>query len=142
MNLFLDTSAFVKLYLNEENFERFREAADASDGIALSAITYVEFYSAIARREREKLLTKVESREILSQFKSEWPYYGKVPVQHWVLDSAREIVVKYALRSLDAIQLASALAFRAAVNEPVYFGSADVKLMEAAKREKFSPLGY
>ena len=65
--LYLDTSALVKLYVSEPGSERMMELAseDANHSPAISAITQVEFYSAIDRRRRGRGLSEgASAREV------------------------------------------------------------------------------
>ena len=52
MTLFLDTSALVKLYLDEPGSHSIRERVTEST-VALSHVAYGEIYATFARRFRE-----------------------------------------------------------------------------------------
>ena len=52
MTLFLDTSALVKLYLDEPGSHSIRERVTEST-VALSDVAYGEIYATFARRFRE-----------------------------------------------------------------------------------------
>jgi predicted nucleic acid-binding protein len=138
LNLFLDTSALVKLYIDEPDSDYVQNAVLESSVVALSQIAYVEFYSAMARRKRDKLVTARESRIASTRFEQEWLHYGKVLLRSAVLATARQILMKHSLRALDAIQLSSAIIFRSESEEPVHFLSLDRRLTKAAIQEKFA----
>ena len=57
MILYLDTSALVKLYVEEPNSEEVRSAVDGAVAVAVSEVSYTEARSALARREREGSLS-------------------------------------------------------------------------------------
>jgi len=48
--LYLDSSAFVKIYIDESASESMRKAAVAADLLATSIVAYAEMRSAFARR--------------------------------------------------------------------------------------------
>ena len=53
MKLYLDTSALVKLYVEEEGSATVREAIARAETVATTVIVYVEACAAFARRRRE-----------------------------------------------------------------------------------------
>src|SRR5690348_17213290 len=114
MNSYLDTSCLAKLYIDEPDSDRVREMVLNSDIVTTSSISFVEIRSMVSRRLRERLLTAAQSRRILDVFESDWSHMGKIPPEPGLLKSAGALLMKHPLRSLDAIQLASALAFRKA----------------------------
>jgi predicted nucleic acid-binding protein len=61
--------------------------------------------------------------------------YLTVPLDSRVLAQARTLVGRYPLRTLDAIQLASAQTAGAILSEPVTFISSDRNLLAAASAE-------
>ena len=112
--LYLDTSALVKLYVSERGSERMAELAseDAPDSLATSAITQVEFHSAIDRQRRLRggdageEATGRALEKFNNHFRSEVFRY---PVDDQTLDLACDLVHRYALRAYDAVQLAACL---------------------------------
>ena len=110
--LYLDTSALVKLYVSERGSERMAELAspDANYSLATSAVTQVEFHSAIDRRFRMADLDEDETvlavERFGNHFRSEVVRY---PVDDRTLDLACGLVHRCALRAYDAVQLAACL---------------------------------
>lgn len=131
--IFLDTSALVRRYLVDEGEDILRGLAPQP--VALSALAWVEFHSAVARRRRAGALAEAQSRHVLREISSDWGRYEVVPVEDRVLAAAADLVGKHALRSLDAIQLASALVAAEGDPSPLRFGSLDARLNAAAKDE-------
>ena len=70
----------------------------------------------------------------LADFETE---YLSIPLENIVLSRARDLLTRYPLRSLDAIQLASALEAVNALGEPLIFLSGDHNLLAAAAAENF-----
>ena len=68
--LYLDTSALVKLYISERGSGRMTELAspDANYSLATSAITQVEFHSAIDRQRRMADLDEDEAEQAVERF--------------------------------------------------------------------------
>lgn len=64
--------------------------------------------------------------------------YLSVAVDNKLLMDARLLADKYTLRSLDAIQLASAVEAASLLSDPLTFVSADDKLLLAASQEGFT----
>jgi len=56
VNLYLDTSALVKLYIAEEGSLLVRTALADARFVATSVVAYVEARAAFARRRRERAL--------------------------------------------------------------------------------------
>jgi uncharacterized protein with PIN domain len=50
--LYLDTSAVVKLFIDEIGSRQIRDAVAAADGLASSLISYTEARAAFARKHR------------------------------------------------------------------------------------------
>ncbi len=85
-----------------------------------------------------KELSAEQRDDILQRFKKDWNRYGKVRVDENVLESAARLVSAHSLKTLDSIQLASALDIRDHLEEPILFLSADKRLENAARLEKLS----
>jgi predicted nucleic acid-binding protein len=64
--------------------------------------------------------------------------YLAIPVESGVLTQARSLTNSHPLRTLDALQLASAQFVTNLLQEPVTFITADKILSQAAKSEGFS----
>src|SRR5262245_9835343 len=121
MNLYLDTSSLAKLYLKEEDSQRVQDMVAEAEVVATSVLSDVEMRSVVARRLRERLLTKAQASRLLDVFEMDWPHFGKVAVDAPVLKKSGGLIMKHPLRTLDAIQLASAQIFEEAMEEPVVF---------------------
>ena len=137
-HFFVDTSALAKRYVFETGSDWVRSwiLPSQNHAIIVSAIVNVEMTSLVMRRERENSVTSAERIRILNNFLRHLDrHYQVVALDDKLFKEARQMLVKHPLRSLDAIQLASAL--RAAIvldNQPT-FVSADRRLLEAAAAE-------
>ncbi|WP_083325974.1 type II toxin-antitoxin system VapC family toxin [Hymenobacter coccineus] len=135
MSVFLDTSSLIKLYDdNETGSDDLRRHLNSREGIYLSALTRVEFVSALGRKYRRGELTLEKSSALQQAFEADHSTYGWIDLDPVVLKLAAQLLNRHmqlALRSLDAIQLASALA----VQTLRVFITHDHRLHEAAVRE-------
>ena len=144
--LYLDTSALVKLYLSEPGSERMAELAseDAGDSLAASAITQVEFHSAIDRRRRRRGgdASEEATARALETFNRRFrSAFFRYPVDDQTLDLACDLVHRHALRTYDAVQLAACLfILRLSARDDLTFVSADRRLLTAARSEGLAVL--
>ena len=107
MILYLDTSALVKLFVNERHSDRVREAVSGARLIATHAIAYVEACAAFARlaneRRRKALLSTL--RGALDQ---QWPGWEIVDVTEHMVRRAADLAGRHLLRGYDSLHLAAA----------------------------------
>ncbi len=130
MILYLDTSALVKLFLEEAHSAEVRTAARLSGICATSRIAYVEFLSALARREREGLEAKV-ALGIRDTFEAKWPDLMMVEVSRTLTVRASGLARAHALRAYDAVHLACAKEIQETAPDMV-FACFDGRLNQAA----------
>lgn len=116
MKVFVDTSSLLKLYHQENDSDTIQ--AVLSDGvteIVLSEIAILEFRSAIWKKVREGSIDKDVAVEVISCFQGDFDNFRWIKLTTEVTESASHLLMKYGntgLRTLDSIQLASALSFR------------------------------
>lgn len=132
MELYLDTSALVKLYLAEPDRETVLNAVREASQVATSMVAYAEARAAFARRLREGSLTIEDHRRIVHAFNRAWDVYDRVPVSETVAYSAGNIAERYALRGYDAIHLASAVTLDQHIDN-LRFLTFDERLLVAAR---------
>ncbi len=138
MICYYDTSALVKLYVEEEGSELAVEYAGKSLLQATSRVAYAEARSAFARSWRNGVLGDQEYREVVSRFKDDWAYFLTLDVSDPVLNRVDYLIDNYPLRGFDAIHLASAgfLAKRIE-KERLLVACWDVKLWNYFEQEGF-----
>lgn len=129
---FVDTSALAKRYIAEQGSEWLLSWIEPTAGntVSIAEITHVEMFSLLARRQREGSLTTENADALQDECLV-------LPLDSEILQQARLLVTKYPLRSLDAIQLASALQARKVLAVSITFISADNNLLNAASAEGF-----
>ena len=136
---YLDTSALVKLYVREPGTEQLLRLASEITGnhLAILALAQVEIRSALRRRERAGEIAGMVVSQLLDRFQRHLEsVFLKQIVTEAMLDVACDLVDRYSLFALDAIQLAGYMALTASsgTNTPV-FVSADQQLLRAAEAE-------
>jgi predicted nucleic acid-binding protein len=133
--LYLDTSALVKLYVEEAESTAIAAAVDRAVAVATARITYAEARAAFARHARGGGLTAAELRRVVRQLDEEWGQYSIVEITDAVVRRAGALAERHKLRGYDAVQLAAALDVRLAGGD-IEFSSFDVRLSRAAQRER------
>ncbi len=140
MILYLDTSAAVKLYVEEKGTPAVVARVGDAEAVATVRVTYAEARAALARQRREGGLTPVGLRRAVRELDREWGTYNLVDVNDPLVRRAGALAERHALRGYDAVQLAAALDLRAA-GAAVEFLSFDARLNRAARRERLSAHG-
>jgi predicted nucleic acid-binding protein len=112
VNVFLDTSALIKLYYKEEGSSRLDNIFDQHpiQQIFLSGITQIEFYSAIYKKVRIGSISQQNANDILTSFNADNKKFAFINIDDDVINTARQLIQQYGLkglRTLDAIQFAS-----------------------------------
>ena len=136
--LYLDTSALVKLYLDEPGSERVEELAseDSDNIVAICSITQVEFHAAIWRRHRIRELDDEEAELAIELFNGRLETdLLRCPVDDRTLNRASELTSRHPLRGYDATQLAACLVLETRLGESPTFVCADRDLLTAAEEE-------
>ena len=80
MILYLDTSALVKLYVEEPLSQELTVAVSEAEAVATSLIAYAETRATFARARRETRLSAQIYRRIVETFVEDWPRYISVEV--------------------------------------------------------------
>ncbi len=142
MILYLDSSSIVKLHVSEDGSDVTREAVARAASHATSWLAYAEVRAALARARRGKRIrTESGYRREVRDFESRWVdpmSYAKVGSSSEVIRVAGNLAETHSLTGFDAVHLASAIALRDRIEEPVVFSSWDKRLTQAAEAEGFA----
>lgn len=131
MSLYLDTSALIKLLVDEPGTEEARNAFSEADGIRTTAISHVEATAALVRMRKGKRLTPAQLSRSLDDLERIWRGIFTHAVDDALLSKAAESAHTHSLRAYDAVHLAGALSF--AAGEQVDFACWDLELRAAAE---------
>ncbi len=143
VSLYLDTSALVKLYIEETGTASVLAAVEAAEGaqVIIADISRVESRSAVRRRERASDVSGTEANQILKQIERDVSSFFLVqPTSSAVLEEALRLIDRHPLRAYDALQLAGCLVIRDSLPGPVTFVCADAQLCQAAEQEGLTTL--
>lgn len=141
--VFADSSAIVKLYVDEED----HEAVWAMSTLAVGQLARVEVPAALWRKHRLGELDAEDVRVLVSAFEADYygtvddePRFVTVAVTAGILDHAALLSARHPLRGFDAVQLASALAVRSIDPTVTAMAVYDRTLRAAAAAEGFALL--
>lgn len=141
MICYFDTSALVKLYVEEAGSELVKVYVRKGLFVATSRVAYAEARAAFARAWREGILEDQEYIEVVSNFKEEWPAFFALDVSDSVLQRVDVLIDKYRLRGFDALHLASTVVLsRRNEGEEILVGCWDARLWDCYQQEGFSLL--
>ena len=116
MKLFLDTSSLFKLYHKESDSDIIRQIfTDNKVFASLSEISKLEFCSTVWKKVRTHEFTDVEAKTVTSLFETDFGKYSFTAVDNVIIEKARGLIEKYGkegLRTLDSIQLATAISLK------------------------------
>lgn len=132
MILYLDASALVKLYIDEDGATVARSAVRDAEIVATCEIAYVEARAALARRYRERALSRSGYRGAIRDLEADWPQFFLVAARGPLIREAAAIAEQYALRAYDALHLAAGVATKGDASEDVLFACWDPNLSAAA----------
>ena len=140
---FIEATAFAKLFVQEAGTDaliRLMETVEDNRKL-ISAATPLEVYAAIRRRERAGDITSADAVSALGVLRQESARMVQQPLNPAVLEIARQLLDRTALRWPDAVQLGAALAARDMFpGTNITFVSASAQLLEAAKKEGLETL--
>ncbi|MHB8655149.1 MAG: type II toxin-antitoxin system VapC family toxin [Terriglobia bacterium] len=128
MNVFLDSSALAKRYVQEPGSDRLQEILWSASTLGVSVLCISEIVSALCRRRRERTLSHQQylkaKRALLEDIEDSTIVY----VTDQVVTRAVDLLERWPLRSSDSLQVASAAEWSAEL-----FVSADEKQCIAAR---------
>lgn len=118
MIIFLDTSAWIKYFIDEEGtpeFQKFifEKSNSEENTFSTSAVTYAEIYATLKRALNGNRITKEQHDQIKNEFEEQWENIDVPLVNKDLIENSGTLAEKYSLKGCDAFQLASALSMKA-----------------------------
>jgi len=132
--LYLDSSAYIKNYIQEQGREYVVELMAGSGMIASHELAYIEISAAFERAYREQRLDAEQSRQAHFEFNEDWPATVVIGTDDRLLKDAAGLVRQFPLKAYDAIHLAAARALRQEMNVEIVFVCFDRQLNRAARQ--------
>ena len=133
MILYCDTSALLKLYLNEAGSNEMAQQLVQSDGLAVCRIAWAEAHAAFARRVREVPQDAQVIEAAKKALALDWPRLLIFEIDQALMELAGEYADTFALRGYDSVQLAAAVSVQQITALPTLFACFDLRLNKAAK---------
>jgi predicted nucleic acid-binding protein len=140
MNLYIDTSALIKLFIQEENSNEIRRLVENADLVATGLITRAETPAGINRLARMNVINQAECEAALHNFRKEWEDYHRILVTEQIVIRADFLTGQYSLRGYDAVHLACALTWSELLGASVSLATFDKELYQAAKKSGLQAL--
>lgn len=140
MNLYIDTSALIKLFIQEENSNEIRRLVENADLVATGLITRAETPAGINRLARMNVINQAECEAALNNFRKEWEDYHRILVTEQIVIRADFLTSQYSLRGYDAVHLACALTWGELLGAPVSLATFDKELYTAAQKSGLQTL--
>jgi predicted nucleic acid-binding protein len=128
LNVFLDSSALAKRYVQEPDSDRVEAILSSASAMGVSVICLSEVVSALCRRRRENELTRQQYLEAKRGLFSDIEDASVVGITDQVIARAVELLERWPLRSADSLHVACAAEWSAQL-----FVSADNRQCSAAR---------
>jgi hypothetical protein len=133
---FFDASALVKRYVRESGTPTVRRLLREPRAVA-SRLSEAEISSAVHRRQREGALTLAQKRRAMDALRADLPRLEVVELSPKVVAAVHSLLDRHPLRAADALQLASAIVLRDALDTEIELVTYDQRLHAAAQAEGF-----
>jgi len=127
---FFDSSAFAKGYLEEPGSDSVERSLSQATAVGVAVTLVPEVVSAFCRLRRNGVWSRADYRRMRTFMLEDVADLNIVQLNEDVVGQAVEVLERNDLRAMDAIHVASALAWRSDV-----FVSGDRRQLTAAKRE-------
>ncbi len=108
MNVFLDSSALTKRYVQEPGSDRVEEILFSASSLGVCVICLSEVVSALCRRRREGKLLKQQYLKVKQALFEDIEDMSVVNVTDQVIARAVALLEQWPLRSSDSLHIASA----------------------------------
>jgi uncharacterized protein len=134
MILYLDTSAYVKLFIAETGSEQVAEAVARAAVVATHLIAYPEMRAAFAKARRMGRETDESLRLHTQELQRDWTRLTVIQPDEAMLFRAGDLAERYNLRGYDSVHLAAAesIGMRARNRAELRFAAFDERLVDAA----------
>jgi uncharacterized protein len=129
--VYVDTSAFVPLLVDEPSSRACRELWNAGDAVATSRLLFVEAAAALAQATRLHRLRESHRQSAVGLLEQLWQEFDIVEVDATVMRRAAEVAHLCRLRGYDAMHCASAEQLDDA---DLVVGSGDQQVLKACQQ--------
>jgi predicted nucleic acid-binding protein len=133
MILYCDTSALLKLYIDEPGSDAVKAQVQAAEAVAVCRIAWAEAHAALSRRARETPEDAATLELAKAALAADWARYVVMEITQALVERAGDYADTLALRAYDSVQLAAAFETGLIAQTPVQFACFDLRLNKAAK---------
>lgn len=136
--LYMDSSALVKRYVEEEESPAVVARIESAPIIGTALITRIEVPAALKKAVRTGDMDRDEAEEAHRDFLEDWPDLTRIKVTDVLAARAGDLAWRHDLRAYDAAQLAAALTWRDQsddAQDEIVFACYDRNLRGAATAE-------
>ena len=133
MILFCDTSALLKLFIDEEGGCGMLRARAACTALAVCRITWAESMAAFAQRSRVRGANQDGLARARPLFDQTWSDFSIADVTQPLVNKAGMVAEAFALRGYDSVQLAAVHSLHEQLDLPLTFACFDRSLNQAAQ---------
>ena len=141
MIAYLDTSALVKLYIQEDGQETIQKLVNDAQALGCSHIAFVEAIAAFARVLKERRIVPSLFKKLKTRFKEDWREYVRIDLTEKIMERAAELAEQFNLRGYDSVHLASAEYLQKKSDVSIIFACFDKQLNLAAKKLDLAVIG-
>jgi uncharacterized protein len=132
--LYFDTSALLKLYIQEAHSEEVRALVEGATAAGTSILTYTEMAAVMARAARMGLISEDAAGKTWKKFLGDWPGFTRLNLPAALTERAAALAWEFGLRGYDAVHLAAVMAWQDALGEPVILATFDRLLWSAGQK--------
>lgn len=131
--LYCDTSALVKLYIEETGSAELKSVVAHSEAVAVCRISWAEAHAALSRRAREIPDDSAVIEQAKIALGKDWPHFVVLEITQALVERAGHYADTFALRGYDSVQLAAAFEAGHIAEIPIEFACFDHRLNKAAE---------
>lgn len=132
--VYFDSSAFVKLLIEEEGTDLAVDLWDGASAIVSSVLAYPEVRAALAAAHRNVRISAEQHTETEGAWEQYWASVRTIPMSDLITRLAGQECVTHALSGADGVHLASMLA---AADADIIIATWDKRLSTAASASGF-----
>lgn len=139
MILYLDTSALVKRYLQEDGSTETNAVIRRARETGTAVVARAEGCATFAKVVRTGAVSQAEAKSAMRGLRSDWEDLYVLLVSDALADRACQLAWSHGLRGYDAVHLAAALAWNDGLGAPLTFATFDRQLWHVAGEYALAP---
>lgn len=138
MNLYLDSSALLRQYLNRKGATETDAVRASAAEVGVASVTRVEVAAALNRLSFGGGIEAFDASRALGHLDDDLLDLWEIPINDDVLQRAYTLALRHRLKGYDAVQLAAASCWQEALGSPLTLATFDALLWAAAQAEGFT----